>query len=186
MIDRRTLVSLYMMNPNSYVPDFKINILTEPILNRASGDTIITEISLVTKTDLKLLTKSRGWLFNWKYEFNQINREVYKLTILDQPIVIQGLMSLTVKSDHVYIYLLESTSSNIGRDKIYEGVPGNLVAFACKLSFQSGGEGYVSFESKTELIDHYINTLGASNFGGRLMIINSMTAKRLIDKYIKD
>lgn len=175
-----------MMNPNSYILDFKIDILTEPILNRASGDIIKTEISLVTKPDLKLLPKSRGWLFNWRYEFNQIGREVYKLTILDNPGAIQGLMSLTVKSDHVYIYLLESASYNIGKNKIYESVPGNLVAFACKLSFQSGGEGYVSFESKTELIDHYINTLGASNFGGRLMIINSMTAKRLIDKYIKN
>lgn len=174
-----------MMNPNSYVLDFKIDILTKPILNRVSGDSIKTEVSLVTKTDLKLITKSRGWLFNWKYEFNQINREVYKLTILGQPDIIQGLMSFTVKSDHVYIYLLESASYNIGKDKIYEGVPGNLVAYACKLSVQIGGEGFVSFESKTELINHYINSLGAYNFGGRLMIIDDKAARRLIDKYIK-
>jgi len=154
-------------------------------LNRASGDSIKTEISLITKTDLKLITKSRGWLFNWKYEFNQIDREVYKLTILGQPNVIQGLMSLTVKSDHVYIYLLESASYNIGKDKTYEGVPGNLVAFACKLSIQIGGDGFVSFESKTELINHYINSLGAYNFGGRLMIIDNIAARRLIEKYIK-
>jgi hypothetical protein len=104
---------------------------------------------------------------------------------LGQPDVIHGLMSLTVKSDHVYIYLLESASYNIGKDKIYEGVPGNLVAFACKMSFQTGGEGFVSFESKTELVNHYINTLGAINYGGQLMIINSLAARRLIDKYIK-
>jgi len=174
-----------MMNPNSYILDFKIDILIEPILSRVSGDMVKTEISPVTKDDLKLLTKSRGWLFNWKYEFYQIDREVYKLTILGQPDVIQGLMSLTVKSDHVYIYLLESASYNIGKYKIYEGVPGNLVAFACKLSVQIGGDGFVSFESKTELINHYINILGAYNFGGRLMIIDNIAARRLIDKYIK-
>jgi len=173
------------MNSNSYIPDFKIDILTEPISNKLSGEIFKTEISLIKKTDLKNLTKSRGWLFNWKYEYNQINREVYKLTILDNPGVIHGLMSLTIRLDHVYIYLLESASYNIGKNKIYEGVPGNLVAFACNLSFQRGGEGFVSFESKTELVDHYINTLGALHFGGRLMIINSIAAKRLVDKYIK-
>jgi hypothetical protein len=99
--------------------------------------------------------------------------------------MIQGLMSLTFRSDHVYIYLLESTSYNIGKNKIYEGVPGNLVAFACDLSFKKGGEGFMSFTSKTELVDHYINTLGAYHAGRQLMIINSIAAKRLIDKYIE-
>jgi len=135
---------------------------------------------------MKLLTKSSGWQFNWKYEFKQIDREVYKLTIFDQPNVIQGLMSLTAKSDHVYVYLLESKSYNIGKNKIYEWVPGNLVAFACKLSIQIGGDGFVSFDSKTKLVNHYINSLGAYNFGGRLMIIDNIAARRLIDKYIKD
>jgi hypothetical protein len=52
------------------------------------------------------------------------------------------------------MHLIESAPFNIGRNKIYYGVPGNLVAFACKLSFERGGEGYVSFLSKTRLIGH--------------------------------
>lgn len=174
-----------MLKPNSYLLDFKIDKLTDSILNRISGDSFRTEISLVTKSDLKIVTKSKGWLFDWKYEFNQIDREVYKLTILDNPDIVQGLMSLAVKSDHVYMYLLESAQFNIGRNKIYEGIPGNLVAFACKLSFQRGGEGFVSFESKTKLIDHYVNSLGAFHFGGQLMVIDTICAKRLVDKYFK-
>ena len=174
-----------MLKPNSYLLDFKIDKLTDSILNRISGDSFRTEISLVTKSDLKIVTKSKGWLFDWKYEFNQIDREVYKLTILDNPDIVQGLMSLAVKSDHVYMYLLESAQFNIGRNKIYEGIPGNLVAFACKLSFQRGGEGFVSFESKTRLIDLYVNSLGAFHFGGQLMVIDTIGAKRLVDKYFK-
>jgi hypothetical protein len=174
-----------MLKPNSYLLDFKIDKLTNSILNRISGDSFRTEISLVTKSDLKIVTKSKGWLFDWKYEFNHIDREVYKLTILDNPDIVQGLMSLAVKSDHVYMYLLESAQFNIGRNKIYEGIPGNLVAFACKLSFQRGGEGFVSFESKTRLIDHYVNSLGAFHFGGQLMVIDTIGAKRLVDKYFK-
>lgn len=57
------------------------------------------------------------------------------------------------------MHLIESASFNIGKYKTYFGVPGNLVAFACKLSFQRGGEGYVSFIAKTELIDQYIESL---------------------------
>jgi hypothetical protein len=174
-----------MVKSNSYILDFKIDKLTDSIFNRISGDSFRTEISLTTKADLKTITKSKGWSFNWKYEFNQPEREVYKLTIFDNPDIIQGLISLTVKPDHVYMYLLESAPFNIGRNKLYEGVPGNLVAFACKISFQRGGEGFVSFESKTKLIDHYVRTLGAYHFGGHLMVIDTIAAKRLVDKYFK-
>ena len=174
-----------MIKQKRYLLDFKIDKLTDSILNRVSGDSFRTEISLVTKSDLKTITRSKGWLFDWKFEFNQIDREVYKLTILDNADIIQGLISLAIKSDHIYMYLLESAPFNIGKDKIYEGVPGNLVAFACKLSFQRGGEGFVSFESKTKLIEHYVNTLGAYHFGGQLMIIDTINAKRLVDKYFK-
>jgi len=63
---------------------------------------------------------------------------------------------------------------------------GNLVAFACRLSFQRGYEGNISFISKTQLIDHYIKTLGAFHFGGRVMIIETVSALKLIDKYFKN
>lgn len=43
--------------------------------------------------------------------------------------------------------MLSNDFFQFGKNKLYEGVPGNLVAFACKLSFQRGGEGFVSFES---------------------------------------
>jgi len=174
-----------MAKPNNYILDFEIDKLTDSILNRISGDSFRTEISLLTKTDLKSITKSKGWSFDWKYELNQLDREVYKLTIIDNPDVLQGLISLTVKPDHVYMFLLESAPFNIGKNKLYEGVPGNLVAFACKLSFQRGGEGFVSFESKTKLIEHYVNSLGAYHFGSHLMVIDTIAAKKLVDKYFK-
>jgi len=174
-----------MAKSNSYILEFEVDTLSNSILNRISGDSFRTEISLATKADLKIITKSRGWSFDWKYEFNLPDREVYKLNIVDNPVIVQGLVSLTVKADHVYMYLLESAPFNIGKNKVYEGVPGNLVAFACKLSFQRGGEGFVSFESKTNLIDHYVKALGAYHFGGHLMVIDTIAAKKLVDKYFK-
>lgn len=38
---------------------------------------------------------------------------------------------------------------------MYEGVMGNLVAYACKLSLPRGYNGFVSFTAKTKLIEHY-------------------------------
>lgn len=165
--------------------DFIVDKLTNSIENVQSGDSFQTEVSLLTSIELKNITKKNGWNFDWKNEFKKPEREVYKLTIVNNPNIIQGLVSLEVKSDHVYMHLIESSPFNIGTNKVYLGVPGNLVAFACKLSFQRGGEGYVSFISKTKLIDHYTNTLGAVHFGHHLMVITTETALKLIGKYFK-
>ena len=113
----------------------------------------------------------------------QPEREVYKLTIVNNQQTIQGLISLEIKPDHVYMHLVESAPFNKGKTKMYAGVPGNLVAFACKLSFQRGHEGNVSFFSKTQLVQHYIDSLGAMHVGGRIMIIDTIAALKLIDKY---
>ncbi len=163
--------------------DFIIDELTNSIKNVVTGDSFQTEVSRVTKNDLKVITKKNNWLFNWKQELKQPERDIYKLTIVNNPNIIQGLVSLEVKSDHVFMHLVESAPFNKGKNKMYSGVPGNLVAFACKLSFQRGHEGNVSFISKTQLIDHYIKSLGAIHIGGRLMIIDTKSALKLVNKY---
>ena len=108
------------------------------------------------------------------------------MTISNNPNIIQGILSLTIEPDHVYMDLLESAPFNRGKNKLYEGVPGNLVAHACKVSFQNGFTGYLSFTAKTKLIDHYVKTLGAYHFGGHLMIINTIAANKIIDQYFKN
>jgi len=163
--------------------DFEIDKLTNSIENVVTGDRFATDVTIISITDLKTVTKKNGWLFDWKLELKQPEKDVYKLTIVNNQSVIQGLLSLEIKSDHVYMHLVESAPFNKGKIKVYAGVPGNLVAFACKLSFQRGHEGNVSFFSKTQLVQHYVDTLGAIHFGGRIMIINTDAALKLINKY---
>ncbi len=81
------------------------------------------------------------------------------------------------------MHLVESAPFNKGKQKLYSGVPGHLVAFACKLSFQRGNEGNVAFVSKSQLVDHYVKSLGAFHFGGRLMIVETGAAMKLINRY---
>lgn len=166
--------------------DFEIDSLTNSIVNTFTGDSFETDIARLIKGDLKTVTKKKGWLFNWGQELRKNGREVYKLTIVNNPAVVQGLISFTVRADNVFMHLVESAPFNIGKNKIYEGIPGNLVAFACKTSFKNGLEGFVSFFSKTKLIDHYVKTLGAYHFGGHLMVISTDPAQILVDKYFKE
>lgn len=165
---------------------FIIDRLTNSILNTVSGDSFQTEVSLVTKQDLKQILKKNGWNFDWKIEYKDLRKEVYKLHIQDNPNIIQGMLSITVETDHVFMNLLENAPFNIGKNKLYEGVAGNLVAFACKISFQRGFEGFVAFTSKTNLIEHYEKTLGAYHFHNQRMIIETASAKKLVQKYFKN
>lgn len=166
--------------------DFIIDDLTNSIRNTVSGDSFDTEVGRLTKDDLKQVTKTKGWAFDWKAEFADNTKEVYKLTIVNNPNIIQGLLSFTVQRDHVYMDLLENAPFNQGKTKMYEGVAGNLVAYACKVSFREGFDGYVSFSAKTRLIEHYTKTLNARLVGGQLMVINTAAATKLVDRYFKN
>jgi hypothetical protein len=94
-------------------------------------------------------------------------------------------VSLSDRGDHIYMHLIESSKFNKGKNKMYVGVPGNLVAFACKLSFEKGYEGYLAFDAKTVLVKHYQETLFATHFKGTKMLIETPASIRLIDQYFK-
>lgn len=161
--------------------------LTKCIRNRISGDSFSTEVLPVSRADLKPITKKNGWNFNWKSELEQDDRKVYKLIIIgNESDIIHGLVSLSIRQGFMFLNLIESAPFNLGSNKLYEGVPGNLVAFACRLSFQSGFEGFVSFIAKTKLIGHYERTLGAKHFGNGLMVIETDVARKLVDTYFKN
>jgi hypothetical protein len=80
---------------------------------------------------------------------------------------------------------LDFVIDRLGKSKMYEGVAGNLVAYACKLSFMQGFDGFVVFISKTALIEHYRKTLGASLLRGQKMIISTYASNLLVEKYFK-
>ena len=166
--------------------DVWIDKLTNSIVNTISGDSLPTHIIEVTLQDLKLVTKSRGWNFNWKGELRKEGTKVYKLTVVKNNEIIQGLISLEDKGDHIFVNLIENAPFNIGRQKLYEGIPGNLFAFACKLSWDNGNQGFVSFISKTKLMEHYHKTLGAVNVFDQRMVIEPKEALKLIKKYFPD
>ena len=61
---------------------------------------------------------------------------------------------------------------------------GNLFAYAAKLSFELGHDGFLSFVAKTELIEHYRKTLGATRIGrSQRMFLDSVAAQKLITSH---
>jgi hypothetical protein len=175
-----------MKHPSATLLDIEIDKLTNSIENVVTGETFVTAVVPVLTTDLKTTTKKNGWRFDWRAEVRQPPRTVYKLVTISYPTVVQGLVSLENRGDHFYMHLIENAPANLGRNKVYQGVAGNLVAFACKLAFESGHQGSVSFVSKTVLIQHYVDTLGAVHFGGHLMVMMTGPALVLTQKYFKE
>lgn len=172
-----------MTKNTTYHLEIEIDKLTNSIVNTISGDSFPTDVHPATKLDLRNTTKKNGWLFNWASEIKLTDRQVFKLTIRNNPEIVQGFLSISDYKDHYYLHLVESAPFNIGKNKLYEGVPGNLFAFTCKCSWDKGYQGFVSFTSKTRLIEHYQKALGATPVGGNKMILFPQQAIKLIKKY---
>ena len=113
--------------------DFIIDKLTNSIENTLTGEVFDTEIVSLKNTDFKQIKKI-NWQFDWLTELKDKTKEIYKLTTVNNPTIIQGLLSIEDKQDHIFMHLIESAPFNRGKEKIYLGVPGNLVAFGCKIS----------------------------------------------------
>jgi hypothetical protein len=174
-----------MKKKQNHRMNIRIDKLTRSIQLRISGDTFDTMIEQLWPADSNLL-KDGALQFDWARELHQKDREVYKLTTIQNPTIVQGLISLEDLGDHIFVHLIENSEFNKGRQKLFEGVPGNLFAFACKMSFEKGYRGYVAFDAKTVLIPHYEKTLGAKRLAGIRMFFNREAAYKLATQYFKD
>jgi hypothetical protein len=134
--------------------NFIIDKLANSIENTLTNEVFNTEIVRMTRTDAKHIKKTE-WQFDWHTELKDKTKECYKLTTANNPTIIQGLLSIEDKQDHIFMHLIESAKFNKGKNKVYLGVPGNLVAYACKVSVDKGYEGFVAFDAKSALIKHY-------------------------------
>ena len=164
--------------------DFEIDKLTNSIENTQTGEVFDTEIVRLTNKDVKQIKKT-DWQFDWSKELKDKSKEVYKMTTSNNPTIIQGPLCIEDKQDQVFMHLIESAKFNKGKDKVYFGVPGNLVAYACKVSVDKGYEGFLAFDAKSTLIKHYQESLYATHFRGLRMFIETSAALKLISQYFK-
>ena len=86
---------------------------------------------------------------------------------------------------YIEVVLAEANPKNVGLRGRYKGVGAHLFSIASRLSFDLGYDGYVTFVSKTDLIQHYIDELHAEVLFGSNMQLNSEASRRLLEIYDK-
>ncbi|MEL7123180.1 MAG: hypothetical protein AAFO07_27270 [Bacteroidota bacterium] len=133
--------------------------------------------------------KKDGWHFIWKKLAKVEGAQFYKITLKDSPKRIEGLLMITLINDEMlYMNNIEVAPTNYGSNGKYENVAGSLIAFACMKSFELGkGDylGFLSFDSKTELIALYQEKYEATWAIGQKMFIDPLAGRKLMDKYLK-
>ncbi len=80
--------------------DFEVDKLTNSIENTITSEVFGTEIVEVTSKEQKLIDKS-VWLFDWRLEIEDSKRQVFKLTTIHNSAIIQGLVCLEDRKDHI-------------------------------------------------------------------------------------
>lgn len=97
--------------------DFEIDKLTNSIENVISGEVFDTIVIRISETEK---IKKTDWTFNWQTEIKDQEKNVYSLSTLNNQDIIQGLISLTDKGDHIFMSLIESAKFNKSKNKLSE------------------------------------------------------------------
>lgn len=136
-------------------------------------------IELVTAEDYKKITKAK-YFFNWNLEKENL---VYKLRISFSDEIL-GLISLIhfEQEERFEIKLLTVYKENRGKNKKYDGIAENLIAFACREAVKKHAENAcVSLLPKTELRSHYINKYGMLEAGLQIFL-EGVSLFKLLEK----
>jgi len=125
------------------------------VIETSTGKKHFIDIIHLEEGEFKSLKRSQ-FFFDWKVEQGF---EVYKLQIVGKSEIL-GLISLEriPKEWRVHIRLLTVSEENKGREKKYDKIAGNLIAFAAKIAVRDYGEyACVSLRSKSDITKHYIS-----------------------------
>ena len=155
------------------------------ILDKISGKLVESEIVQITDETLPL--KKDGWNFDWKQLSDDKNGEIFVLKTTDSPSQIEGILQLKIEFNMLIMNTLELAPHNIGRrNKRYDYIAGCLIAFACRESVKIEGpyKAYLTFVSKSNLIQWYIEKYGAELAIGQRMYIDWKSGEKLIEQYL--
>ncbi|MDR2428484.1 MAG: hypothetical protein LBD62_01595 [Candidatus Margulisbacteria bacterium] len=142
----------------------------------------LISINILTSTAKQL--KKDGWKFDWDKSFGAVSQ---KIAYFDND-TIQGLTEFeeVPSSRYNIIYRLELAPANIGKNKKIDNVAGILLAYVAKDSLAAGFDGFVVFDSKTILKEHYVKKYGAKILYGDRLYFDTKASKALVAKYLKE
>jgi hypothetical protein len=88
------------MHPERQPLNIEIDKLTNSIENTVTGEVFDTVIIRISLDDAAIL-KVTDWDFDWVKEIHDKNKEVYRVSTVNNPGIIHGLLSLEYKGDHI-------------------------------------------------------------------------------------
>jgi len=155
------------------------------ITNSQSGIKVNCIIEPISKEIVP--KKKDGWSFNWSNAYRQKPNTIFVLQEINSK-KIHGIIQLVKDEGMLIMELIELSPSNIGSKKEYGNVAGCLIAFGCKesLKLNSAYKGYLTFISKTSLIEFYKRKYFATQTIGSRMYIDPISGEKLINTYLKD
>jgi hypothetical protein len=147
-----------------------------------SNEHKLAYIREVEDSDFKQITVKR-FMFNWKKLKNEC--KIYKLTLTDSDDIL-GLIALIdyPQEERTEIKLLTSSAENIGKKKLYDRIPGCLIAFAGKEAIKKFKKyPCLSLVPKTELRQHYIKKYKMTDAGWQLYL-EDIPLFHIINEYL--
>lgn len=148
--------------------------------NWVECDVILLQKQLVPK-------KKDGWAFDWLKAYKANSKSIYclKERLTER---IHGLIQLIEDDGMLIMELIELAPFNIGSSREFENVAGCLIAFGCResLKLNTPYKGYLTFVSKTSLIEFYKSKYLATQTIGTRMYIDPNSGEILINKYLQD
>lgn len=156
------------------------------ILEKETNKLVECEIRIADYKNLPL--KKDGWSFNWNFAAKRTDSEIFVLTANLDKQQIQGALQIIKYEGMVIMELLEVHPQNRGsKKKKYDHVAGCLIAFACSQTFLNQGNyrGFLTFISKTELIELYKSKYGAVQTIGNRMYIDPNQGMKLMNQYLE-
>lgn len=169
------------------VSNVEIDRLTPCLYRNTDGKTVDTFVEKISPD----ANNYSDWEFDWT-EPEMDGYSVFALKAVGDDRV-QGLISLmNDKNDYaVNIGIVEAAPHNNMHNpnnksglKEYDGVGGHLFAEAARQSKNAGYGGFVFFDAKTDLIEHYKEYIGATQIGNsQRMFIDEAAAETLLKKY---
>ena len=150
-------------------------------------DTDYEKIEHISSSTASQMKKYEKWKFDWS-DTDLDDCSIYALYVKGTKQT-QGLIACREFKNHnqtkgyIEVVLAEANPKNVGSEGRYKGVGAHLFSIASRLSLNSGYDGYVTFVSKTDLIQHYIDKLHAEVLFGSTMQLDTEAFKRLVRIY---
>lgn len=153
------------------------------IVEVLTGTLCPIEVLRVTNTDYTSISKAR-YFFDWKEEKKE---EVYKLVLKGEKDIL-GLVSIErIPAEwRIHIRLLTVSAENKGKEKQFDKITGNLIAYVAKIALADFGQmACVSLRPKSSITKHYMAKYNM-NITGMTLSLEVPEIVNLINEYDHD